>query len=301
MNRHFCAALLPLAFLATAIAQTATTTPSQTPSSQSQKPAPVQTTVEVTATRIPEDPETVPTAIEVFNGDELRARGVNDLRSALSSAIGVDIAPGGDSGPAGSVPEFWGLKEFDAFLLVVDCTPWGGAFNPALSAINLNDVERIEVLRGPAAVNYGATSFVGVIHVVNRNIESPERTLTLTGGSYGSGGASFSTPIPLVGDWASRLTVEGERRGFSDDRTAYRRGHAQWRVGNKGKDSGRFWVNGDLNWLNQDPGSPRPREGATLSPDVPVDSNHNPRGSFLNDHRGTGMFGYDRDLGKAHW
>ena len=301
MNRHFCAALLPLAFLATAIAQTATTTPSQTPSSQSQKPAPVQTTVEVTATRIPEDPETVPTAIEVFNGDELRARGVNDLRSALSSAIGVDIAPGGDSGPAGSVPEFWGLKEFDAFLLVVDGTPWGGAFNPALSAINLNDVERIEVLRGPAAVNYGATSFVGVIHVVNRNIESPERTLTLTGGSYGSGGASFSTPIPLVGDWASRLTVEGERRGFSDDRTAYRRGHAQWRVGNKGKDSGRFWVNGDLNWLNQDPGSPRPREGATLSPDVPVDSNHNPRGSFLNDHRGTGMFGYDRDLGKAHW
>jgi outer membrane receptor protein involved in Fe transport len=294
--------MLSLALLgASAIAQTSTPTPTQDPSTQTQKPAPIQTTVEVTATRLPEDPAVVPTAIQVFSGDELRARGVNDLRSALSSAIGVNIAPGGDSGPASSVPEFWGLKEFDAFLLVVDGVPWGGAFNPALTAVNLNDVERIEVLRGPAAVTYGATSFVGVIHVVNRGIESPERTLTLHGGSYGSGGASFSTPIPLGGDWASRLTIEGERMGFSDDRTAYRRGHAQWRLGNKGKDSGRFWINGDLNWLDQDPASPRPREGTTLSPNVPVDSNHNPGGSFLNDHRGTGMFGFDRDLGNSHW
>ena len=82
--------------------------------------------VEVTATRLPEDPERVPAAIEVFTGDELRARGARDLRSALSSAIGVEIAPGGDTGPASSVPAFWGLKEFDAFLLVVDGVPWGG-------------------------------------------------------------------------------------------------------------------------------------------------------------------------------
>ena len=67
-----------------------------------------------------------------------------------------------------SVPEFWGLKEFDAFLLVVDGVPWGGAFNPALSTLDLNDVERIEVQRGPAPVMYGATSFVGVIQVIRR-------------------------------------------------------------------------------------------------------------------------------------
>src|SRR5690242_10224809 len=93
-------------------------------SAQSTQPAqtipPVQQTIEVTATRTAEDPHAVPAAIEVFNGDELSARGARDLRSALSLATGVDIAPGGDAGPASSVPEFWGLKEFDAFLLVVD-------------------------------------------------------------------------------------------------------------------------------------------------------------------------------------
>ncbi|HWJ49048.1 MAG TPA: Plug domain-containing protein, partial [Candidatus Udaeobacter sp.] len=189
---------------------------SPAPATPPQKLPRVEERVEVTATRLPEEPEKVPAPIEVFSGDELRARGARDLRSAMASAIGVEIAPGGDSGPSSSVPDFWGLKEFDAFLLVVDGVPWGGAFNPGLTTLDLNDIDRIEVLRGPAPVTYGATSFVGVIQVVHKGIESKDRTLTLHGGSYGSGGAAFSTPIPLEGNWSSRLSVDGERQGFSD-------------------------------------------------------------------------------------
>jgi iron complex outermembrane receptor protein len=262
----------------------------------------VHTTIEVTATRSPEDPATVPAPVQVFTGDELRARGASDLRSALSSAIGVEVAPGGDGGPASSVPDFWGLKEFDAFLLVVDGTPWGGAFNPALTSLNLSDVERIEVLRGPAAVTYGATSFVGVIHVVHKGVEAKDHELILHGGSFDSGGVSFSTPIPLGGDWGSRLTVEGERLGFNDDRTAFRRGHGLWRLERKPNgDTGRIWFNADLNWLDQDPASPRLREGATLSPDNPVDANYNPASSFLNDHRFSALGGFDRAIGGGQW
>src|SRR5207247_9062136 len=89
------------------------------------------------------------------------------FKEACARWMGVAIAPGGDAGPASAIPEFWGLREFDAFLLVVDGVPWGGAFNPAVSTVSLRDVERIEILRGAAPVTYGATSFVGVIHVVH--------------------------------------------------------------------------------------------------------------------------------------
>lgn len=106
--------------------------------------------VEVTATRFPEDPSKVPSSITVYSAKELTERGAMDLRSALALAAGVIVAPGGDSGPASAVPEFWGLKEFDAFLLVVDGIPLGGAFNPALSTLSLEGVERIEVQRGAA-------------------------------------------------------------------------------------------------------------------------------------------------------
>lgn len=286
--------LISLTFLPLAFAQTAPqATPPQVP--------PLYEHVEVTATRVPESPDKVPAAIEVFTGDELRARGARDLRGALAFAIGVEIAPGGDGGPASSVPALWGLKEFDAFLLVVDGVPWGGAFNPALTTLDLTDVERIEVLRGPAPVMYGATSFVGVIQVVHKDTAVNDRELILHGGSFGSGGATFSTSVPLAGNWTSRLTVDGEREGFSDDRTAYRRGHGLWRVQRKGADQNRVWFNVDLNWLDQDPASPRVRDGKELSPLNPVDANYNPDGAFLNDHRVTLMGGVDRRVAGGLW
>ncbi len=281
--------ILPLAF--------AQTTPPATPQ---QLPI-VHERIEVTATRLPESPEQVPAAIEVFTGDELRARGARDLRSALALAIGVEIAPGGDAGPASAVPAFWGLKEFDAFLLVVDGVPLGGSFNPALTSLNLADVERIEVLRGPAPVMYGATSFVGVIQVVHKDTAATGKELIVRGGSFGSGGVTFSTALPLPGNWTSRLSFDGEREGFLDDRTAFRRGHGAWRVERKGTGQRRVWFNVDLNWLDQDPASPRVRDGQVLSPLNPVDANYNPAGAFLNDHCVTLMGGFDRHAAGGMW
>src|SRR6059036_105724 len=81
-------------------------TPPQNPPPEQQPPR-IREEVQVVATRLPETPHDVPLAIEVLDGDELRARGVVDLAAALALATGVSIAPGGDNGPAGSVPEFW--------------------------------------------------------------------------------------------------------------------------------------------------------------------------------------------------
>ncbi len=277
-------------------------TSSPTPQSSPAQPLPtIQERVEVTTSRLPEDPQDVPAAVEVFNGDDLRKRGYHDLRSALTLATGVEVAPGGDGGPASAVPDFWGLKEFDAFLLVVDGVPWGGAFNPALTTLDLNDLERIEVVRGPAPVTYGATSFVGVVHVVHKDTESKDRSVSFQGGSYGTFGGQFSAPIPLSGKWSSRLSVDAQSEGFRDDRTNFRRGHALWRASRKGDGIGRGWFNFDMNWLNQDPASPRVRDGAALTPLVPVDANNNPDGSFLNDRRFTGAAGFDTSLGTGIW
>jgi outer membrane receptor protein involved in Fe transport len=231
--------------------------------------------VEVKATRIPEEVNEVPAAIEVVSGEELRARGATDLRAALALAAGVDIAPGADQGPAAAVPEFWGLKEFDAFLLVVDGVPWGGTFNPSLETLNLLDVERIEVLRGAAPVMYGATSFVGVIHVIHRPAGAKGGEVSLFGGNYSSGGGALSFPLPTWQGIDSTLNLDLERQGFRDDRTDFKRGHFLLR-------NRRFWGRGILHldvdgtWLDQSPASPRPLDGIAFSNAVPLDTNNNP-------------------------
>jgi iron complex outermembrane receptor protein len=262
---------------------------------QPQQP-PVQIpTVEIVATRIPEAPHNVPASIEVISGTDLRARGARSLSDALSLATGLAIAPGGDAGPAGAVPEFWGLREFDAFLLVVDGVPWGGALNPAISTLSLRDVERIEILRGPAPVTYGATSFVGVIHVVHSSAANRSTYADIHGGSYGTSGGGVDLGLPALGSWTTRLSADFDRIGFRDDHTSTTRGHGLLRT-SRPFASGQLWVTSDLNILRQDPASPHPRVGTELTAAVPLDANHNPAGAYINDNKIAAAAGFDRSL-----
>src|SRR5262245_56263225 len=99
-------------------------------STASQTEDPMRVTVQVTATRFGEPIQEVPGAISVVTGDEIRARGANDLRTALALLGGVTVAPGGDAGPAGAVPGLLGVREVDDLLLLIDGIPAGGSFVP---------------------------------------------------------------------------------------------------------------------------------------------------------------------------
>ena len=251
--------------------------------------------VEVVATRTPEAPHSVPASIEVISGRDLRARGVATLKDALALATGLAVAPGGDAGPGSAVVEFWGLREFDAFLLVVDGIPWGGAFNPAVSTLSLRDVERVEILRGPAPVTYGATSFVGVVNVVHKAAAANDRHAEVRGGTIGAGSGAFDLPLLMSTAWKSRLTGDVERQGFADDHTSVLRGHGLWRT-ERVDGERRLWFTGDVNVLRQDPASPHPREGTGLSSNVPLDANYNPAKAFIDETRLFGALGMERPV-----
>ncbi len=274
------------------------------PAARDQAPAadsPAATaTIEVTATRVPEAVEPVPASISVVSGDELRARNIHDLSAALALVGGVSVALGGDGGPASSVPEMWGLREFDAFLLVVDGVPWGGAFNPALATLDLNNIDRIEVMRGAAPVMYGATSFVGVIQVIHRAAGQGERTAEVWGGNHASGGAAVTLPLPSAGGWQQSLSANAEKQGFKDDRSEFQRGHLLYRGAGELAD-GNLHLDVDLSIVNQAPASPTPREGRLLSSRVPLDANHNPSDAKIDQNRFHLVGGYDRRLGATDW
>ncbi len=256
--------------------------------------------IQVTATRYAEDPSDLPTVVTVLDGEMLRERGITDLRSALGVVAGVDIAPGGDGGPASAVPEMWGLREFDAFLLVVDDVPWGGAFNPDLPTLSLKDVARIEIQRGAAPVMYGATSFIGVIHVIHNSAGAGHGEAGFIGGDHQSLGASSAVDVSPSKSMSSRIAVDVMKQGYPDDRTDWQRAHLLWR--NRipaGKGNVRFDV--DLMWLDQSPSSPSPRVGTELSPIVPEDANVNPLGSHIDPRRPTITAGFDHPESFGSW
>jgi len=248
--------------------------------------------VEVTATKYPDDPDKIPQSMTVISGQDLRDRGATDLRSALALVAGVDIAPGGDGGPASAVPEMWGFREQDAYLLIVDGVPWGGVFNPQVSTVSLEDVERIEILRGAAPVMYGTTSFVGVIQVIRHLPGRGAAGIRAAAGSQGSAGIVSSFDVGTWAGFASRLTLDAEQRNYPDPRTDFERGHLLWR--NRAELHGGGEVHFDLEgtWLNQSPASPVPRTGAVLAPAVPLDANYNPAGAEIDPRRNTVSGGF---------
>jgi outer membrane receptor protein involved in Fe transport len=257
-------------------------------------------TIEVTTSKMPEPIDQTPAMITVISGDELRARGVNDLRTALSLVAGVDIAPGGESGPASSVPGLWGLREFDAFLLVVDGIPSGGSFNPALPTLDLTDVERIEVLRGAAPVMYGATSFVGVIQVIHYAAGATPSRATLGVGSRSTGVASISGNLPDWGSFKQSLSANASTQEFSQDRSGVDRGHVLYRAAGD-TELGKLHFDVDATVLRQDPYSPHPVEDGMLSPRVPLDANVNPTDGRQDQNRVQFNAGLERNVGFGEW
>ena len=256
--------------------------------------------VQVTATRSAEAVDVVPASITVLRGEDLRARGATDLRGALAGVAGVEISMGGDNGPAGSVPAFWGLREFDAFLLVVDGVPAGGAFNPALTTLDLTNIERVEVMRGSAPVMYGATSFVGVIHVIHYAAGASEQRAWLGTGSHGSVRAGASIALGNLGSWQQSVSASGELRQLADEDADVQRGHVLYRAsGELGAGIGRF--DADVTVLRQAPDSPVVREGAALTTQTPLDANHNPSDARMDETRVQLNGGYRRHTGWGEW
>ena len=257
-------------------------------------------TIEVTTSKLPEPIDQTPAMITVISGDELRARGVNDLRTALSLVAGVDIAPGGEAGPASSVPGLWGLREFDAFLLVVDGIPSGGSFNPALPTLDLTDVERIEVLRGAAPVMYGATSFVGVIQVIHYAAGATPSRATVGVGSRSTGVTSISGNLPDWGSFKQSLSANASTQEFSQDRSSVDRGHVLYRAAGD-TELGKLHFDVDATMLRQDPYSPHPVEDGMLSPRFPLDANINPTDGRQDQNRVQFNAGLERNVGLGEW
>ena len=254
----------------------------------------------VTASRIPEALDQLPDDISVVLGEELRARDAWDMASALSLVPGVEAPAGGDAGPSSAVPSFWGLHEFDAFLLVVDNIPWGGAFNPAITTLDSTNVERIEVLKGAAPVMYGATSFVGVVHVLHYPAGEAADEADIAVGNYHSARGSAAFALPQWGDYHQSFAASGESVGFADRRENVSDGRLLYR-GALDLGTGQLRVDANLSIVRDVPPSPVIREGTALTTLTPLNANFNPANAELNENKYQLAIGYSRPTLWGTW
>jgi len=256
--------------------------------------------VVITATRVPEPLDRLPANLSVVSGLELLNRDADDMAGALSSVAGVEAPAGGDKGPSSAVPSFWGLHEFDAFLLVVDGVPWGGAFNPAITTFDLAGLERIEILKGSAPVMYGATSFVGVVQALHYPAGLTPTGTSVSYGTYGSLRGSASVSSSDNAFIRQSLIVSGESRGYADPREQTTNAHLLYR-GAMDVGTGQVRFDASVAHVHDVPTSPVARIGSGLTSLPPIDSNANPADSRIDENQYHFALGYTQGTALGEW
>jgi hemoglobin/transferrin/lactoferrin receptor protein len=142
--------------------------------------------VVVTATRYQVDSYDTPTPISVVSEQDLSRRNPEKIVDALKLEPGIEVA---GEGPFRGLPVIRGLSSNRVLILVDgqrlnnsrESTEFAG-IQPGL--VDLSQVERIEVLRGPASVLYGSDALGGVINIITRQPAFSAQGFTL-GGSLG--------------------------------------------------------------------------------------------------------------------
>jgi outer membrane receptor protein involved in Fe transport len=146
----------------------------------------------VSANKMRSDAVAVPASVSVVSGAELRRHGAKTIAEALQDVAGIDTGSGSDDGSRVAVVGIRGLRNPEAFLVTIDGVPAGGPFASTLAAISIEDVERIEIVRGPQGTRYGVSAFAGLIQVFTRRPKEAGATLTLGGGSLSDKHANLS-------------------------------------------------------------------------------------------------------------
>ena len=144
---------------------------------QAAKPAPKKDddkleTIVVTATKRSESLQSVPVAVSVLNGEELEKGNLNNLTSIVQQLPTVNYRANASNKDTalfirgvGTISTSPGVEPTVA--TVIDGVVFA---RPGMATLDLMEVERLEVLRGPQGTLFGKNASAGVINVVSKSI-----------------------------------------------------------------------------------------------------------------------------------
>jgi iron complex outermembrane receptor protein len=172
--------------------------------------------VVVTARQREERAQTVPIPITALSSEQLVTRNLMEVRDLEKLSPNTSIDYNAVNGNAITV-----------FIRGIGQTNWSGTQDPKIgmyvdgvylsrpqgALVDFNDVERVEVLRGPQGTLFGRNTTAGLIHIINNrpSTDGFESDITLGAGNDGQSNYGLVVNAPLSENWAARLSLSGQQ------------------------------------------------------------------------------------------
>ena len=145
-------------------------------------------TVIVTATRTAQTADEVLSSVTVISREDIERRQARSVEDLLRGTQGISITNNG--GPGKNTSVFMRGTESDHILVLIDGVRAGSATSggAAYGNIPIEQIERIEIVRGPRSSLYGSEAIGGVIQIFTRKGGKEGFTPSFSngGGSYGT-------------------------------------------------------------------------------------------------------------------
>lgn len=175
------------------------------------------------ASRTTESVEDAPASVSIISQQELRAMGYPTIAEAVRGIRGLYLSDDRSYVTIGfrgfSRPGDYGNR----VLVLLDGQPMNdnyiwSSYVGTDGRVDIEDIERIEVVRGPGSVLYGSSAFFGVINLVTRNRNQPTHAeAQLSTFEYGLGRARATGVVRLSPDAGFWATVSGLQGGDTRD------------------------------------------------------------------------------------
>jgi iron complex outermembrane recepter protein len=182
--------------------------------------------VVVNATRFSEPAASLPLGVSIISADDIRASGAATVNEAVMRILGVpgrqDFYGGGDYSL--DLRGFGSAADSNQ-VIVVDGQRLneGDLSGTRLAGIAIDDIERIEVLRGSGAVLYGEGATGGVIVITTKAGAGKERrNAASVSGSAGSYGLRVLRGNATIASGGFSLDVSGQRRDADNHRDNFK-------------------------------------------------------------------------------
>lgn len=142
--------------------------------------------VVVTATRTKKPPETVPGSVCVVTRSDMETRGAQTADQALNVLPGVFDRRGKGLMDTSAALTLRGMPDQKRTLVLLDGVPANDAYTGAVAfgGLPVEDLQRIEVVKGPYSSLYGGNAMGGVVNLIPKRPEAREFALR---GGYGTG------------------------------------------------------------------------------------------------------------------
>ena len=214
----------------------------------------VRESVLVSAAQVDIPLSTTSSSVTVLTGEELEALQVRNLPDALRMVPGLAIVSSGGLGALTSTFPRGGESDYSlVFIDGVQANAFGGGFD--FAQVSLNNVDRIEIVRGAQSALYGSNAIGSVVRIITRRGGGPTGSGVFEGGSFGTTrfGASTSGSRNSInwGAQAERLASDGVVENDDYERWSFG-GGAGW-TGTEGRG-----LRGDLHYIDDERGFPGP-------------------------------------------